>query len=252
MQRGFEGVFSPKSRARSMADQDRKHVDGCAIFYRNDKFKQKWDKCIEFDRLATKYSSGSTDMLNRVMPKDNIAVAVMLEETGGSGNCLLVTNAHLTWDPEFKDVKVMQTVMLLNEIEITVDEHMKSGGSRPSIILGGDFNSTPDSGVFEYITTGKIGKEHSDIAGRDYKFDGPLSFKHELGMRSCYTGEMPYTNYTYDFTGVIDYIFYNSASIVPMQLLGPVDADTMASFDGCPNPHFASDHFAISAELALL
>ena len=94
----------------------------------------------------------------------------MLEETGGSGNCLLVTNAHLTWDPEFKvlppfcegyglgsighfdvnwvvtqcllgsivsarytpsqDVKVMQTVMLLNEIEITVDEHMKSGGSR--------------------------------------------------------------------------------------------------------------------------
>jgi mRNA deadenylase 3'-5' endonuclease subunit Ccr4 len=33
---GYEGVFSPKSRAKTMNEVERKHVDGCAIFYRLD------------------------------------------------------------------------------------------------------------------------------------------------------------------------------------------------------------------------
>ena len=35
---GYEGIFSPKSRAKTMSENDRKHVDGCAIFYRTSKF----------------------------------------------------------------------------------------------------------------------------------------------------------------------------------------------------------------------
>lgn len=31
---GYDGVFSPKSRAKTMSENDRKRVDGCAIFYR--------------------------------------------------------------------------------------------------------------------------------------------------------------------------------------------------------------------------
>ena len=33
-QKGFEGIFSAKSRARTMRDRDRQNVDGCAIFFR--------------------------------------------------------------------------------------------------------------------------------------------------------------------------------------------------------------------------
>ena len=36
-EQGYEGFFSPKSRARTMSESDRKHVDGCAIFYRTEK-----------------------------------------------------------------------------------------------------------------------------------------------------------------------------------------------------------------------
>jgi CCR4-NOT transcription complex subunit 6 len=35
---GYDGIFSPKSRARTMTEADRKHVDGCAIFYRRSKY----------------------------------------------------------------------------------------------------------------------------------------------------------------------------------------------------------------------
>lgn len=34
---GYEGIFSPKSRAKTMSENDRKYVDGCAIFYRASK-----------------------------------------------------------------------------------------------------------------------------------------------------------------------------------------------------------------------
>jgi len=34
---GYEGIFAPKSRARTMTDADKKHVDGCAIFYKHSK-----------------------------------------------------------------------------------------------------------------------------------------------------------------------------------------------------------------------
>lgn len=34
---GYDGIFSPKSRAKTMSESERKHVDGCAIFYKTDK-----------------------------------------------------------------------------------------------------------------------------------------------------------------------------------------------------------------------
>lgn len=34
---GYEGIFAPKSRAKTMGENERKYVDGCAIFYRVNK-----------------------------------------------------------------------------------------------------------------------------------------------------------------------------------------------------------------------
>ena len=34
---GYTGIFSPKSRAKTMREEDRKFVDGCAIFWKRDK-----------------------------------------------------------------------------------------------------------------------------------------------------------------------------------------------------------------------
>lgn len=31
---GYDGIFSPKSRAKTMGENERKYVDGCAIFFR--------------------------------------------------------------------------------------------------------------------------------------------------------------------------------------------------------------------------
>ena len=38
---GYTGIFSPKSRAKTMNEEDRKYVDGCAIFWKSEKLVHK-------------------------------------------------------------------------------------------------------------------------------------------------------------------------------------------------------------------
>jgi len=68
-QDGYAGIFAAKSRAKTMNESDRKFVDGCAIFYRTNKFKLIKEHLVEFNQLAMANAEGSDDMLNRVMTK---------------------------------------------------------------------------------------------------------------------------------------------------------------------------------------
>ena len=66
------------------------------------------------------HAEKSEDMINRVMTKDNIAMISILKinkaDSSGKPSRLIVANAHMHWDPEFSDVKIVQTVMLVHEI----------------------------------------------------------------------------------------------------------------------------------------
>ncbi len=53
---------------------------------------------------------------------------------------------------------------------------------------------------------------------------------------------MPYTNYTYDFKGMIDYIFYPRETMRPLGYLGAISEDWLKENKvvGCPHPHITS------------
>lgn len=70
---------------------------------------------------------------------------------------ILVCTAHIHWDPEFCDVKLIQTMMLSNELRSILDQAGQSfrPGHKPDssnvqLLLCGDFNSLPDSGKLYY------------------------------------------------------------------------------------------------------
>ncbi|XP_043924870.1 CCR4-NOT transcription complex subunit 6 isoform X2 [Protopterus annectens] len=286
-QHGYEGFFSPKSRARTMSEQERKHVDGCAIFFKTDKFKLVSRHTVEFNQLAMQNSDGSEAMLNRVMTKDNIGVAVLLElrkelvelSTGKPYRALekpvvLVANAHMHWDPEYSDVKLVQTMMFLSEVKNIIEKALQI--VRPGtpadvnsipLVLCADLNSLPDSGVVEYLTSGDVDTNHKDFKelrynksllnfscnGKNGTTVGRIS--HGFNLKSAYeSGLMPYTNYTYDFKGVIDYIFYSKPHLNVLGVLGPLDPHWLIdnSITGCPHPQIPSDHFSLLAQLELL
>ncbi|UJR21780.1 hypothetical protein I4U23_024855 [Adineta vaga] len=291
---GYDGVFSPKSRAKTMCEQDRRYVDGCAIFYRQSKFRLIKHYLVEFNQLAMSAANGTAchDMMNRVMTKDNIGLVAFLEtkeetysHTFSNGvlptdhkQMLFVCTAHIHWDPEYCDVKVVQTLMLLSELKTIMEDAIQK--HRPNsnqlvdcstipLVLCGDFNSLPGSGVIELMRNGKISMNHADFKELSYetylqkysRVDGnPTSSNdivHQFKLNSAYetTAEpiMPYTNFTYDFKGIIDYVFFSSQLMRVLGVLGPLDPEWLQTnkIVGCPHPNVPSDHFSLLVEFEL-
>lgn len=312
----YDGIFSPKSRAKTMGENDKKHVDGCAIFFKTSRFSIVKDYLVEFNQIAMATAEGSEDMLNRVMTKDNIGLAALLEvkqddsnsdlvmsnpsskspngkETaalasssnpstsnsssaslvsGSNKQLLLVCTAHIHWDPDYCDVKLIQTLMFTNEIKQICEQAIKEfrPNQQPNdasnaipVVICADLNSLPESGVIEYLRTGKILANHNDFKDLGYDSclqkintsDKPSELSHNLKLDCAYDKDiMPYTNYTFDFKGMIDYIFYSRQLMRTVGLLGPLDMDWIKSnrIVGFPHPHVPSDHLPLMVELELI
>ena len=112
-------------------------------------------------------AEGSDIMLNRVMTKDNIALAALLEikdsawepnpDPRVSGTPLLVATAHIHWDPEFSDVKLIQTMMLVDQVSDIGDAEFifTCGGARRSTSGTGKSGHKGKEGP----TSSQMGKE---------------------------------------------------------------------------------------------
>ncbi|KAI0666027.1 Endonuclease/exonuclease/phosphatase [Trametes maxima] len=281
----YEGVYWPKSRYKMMSESDRRLVDGCAIFYKASKYTLVEKHLVEFSAVAMQRSDfkKTDDMFNRVLGKDHIAVVALLENKD-TGTRLIVANAHLTWDPHFRDVKLVQTALLAEEVEKMAHNFARypprlpptpspaaasiagstagdnNGSSRPPplysdgykipTIICGDFNSMPDSGVYEFLSSGSIPPDHEDFMSHVYGKYTSEGLRHRLGLKSAYAGvgELPMTNFTPSFRGVLDYIWYSTANLSVNSVLGEVDPGYIDKVVGFPNAHFPSDHLAIVSE----
>ncbi|CAH1399098.1 unnamed protein product [Nezara viridula] len=121
---------------------------------------------------------------------------------------LLVCTAHIHWDPEFCDVKLIQVMMLSHALKGVLEEasvHLRPNNSPVQLLLCGDFNSLPDSGVIEFLSSGRVLSDHQDFKDLPYKSvlqkisgcDKPNEFTHSFKLASAYSEDiMPYTNYT--------------------------------------------------------
>jgi CCR4-NOT transcription complex subunit 6 len=110
-------------------EEDKRVINNFDFSPAHDRFSLVYDHLIEFNQLALANAEGSDDMLNRVMTKDNIGLAALLEtkEAAWSNGIrpdpsqihqpLLVCTAHIHWDPQYCDVKLVQTMMLMNEVK---------------------------------------------------------------------------------------------------------------------------------------
>jgi len=67
---------------------------------------------------------------------------------------VLIATCHVHWDPEFCDVKLIQTMMfmhrlqnIIKEAQATVLPPSSSDCNQVPVILCGDLNSLPESGI---------------------------------------------------------------------------------------------------------
>lgn len=221
---------------------------------------------IEFNRLALQKEHMRTDdMFNRVASRDNIAVVASLEFIA-SGARLLAVNSHIFWDHQFRDVKIVQIGMLMEELEQIAERFSKlppkpstdpdfNGGRGPPkynpalrgtdipLVLCVDLNSHVDSAVYEFLSNGEIAPDHADFMTHTYGEYTKRGLKHRLGLRSsCASiGEMKMTNFTPTFVATIDYIFYSHSALTVKSVLGDVDKAYLDKQVGFPTAHFPSE-----------
>ncbi|KAF2743668.1 hypothetical protein M011DRAFT_496791 [Sporormia fimetaria CBS 119925] len=280
----YKGVFWPKSRARTMDEANANMVDGCAIFFRATKYHCHDKQLVNFSQTAINRPDmkDQQNIFNRVMPRDDIAVVAFLENLE-TGTRFIVGNVHVFWNPDYTDVKTVQVAILLEALTKYAERYVKwppltekekfrftngedgedevppvkpapsqkySDATQIPLLLCGDFNSLPNSGICHLITHGSLESSHDAFGGRGYGNFTKEGIRHPFKLKSSYSaiGELAFTNYTPNFVGVLDYIWYSANTLQVAGLLGDVDKDYLQRVPGFPNYHFPSDHLALYAK----
>jgi len=234
-----------------MTSESAKSVDGCATFWRRNMFSLAAQEAIEYQSLGLrKHDTIGQSGMNRLLTKDNVALALVLKPTPTSGlpmhNFILV-NTHIHWDPAFCDVKLVQVALMLEQLELLSQNYRN-----PAMIIAGDFNSMTDSGVYQLLATRQVDGAHRDFNSFDYGKYTSGGIKHALELKSAYHAvlgvEPSFTNYTGDFVGTLDYI-WATKSMQPVRVLTPVPEEIVLSLCGAlPNPFMCSDHIPLVAD----
>lgn len=271
---GYEGLYKQKTR-EPMGMEGK--VDGCATFFRSSRFSLSEKYVIEFNDAALQMSRAEKSknkskppqarahadgMLNKALQrllKDNVAQVVVLEMTRTRSGAapavptrLCVSNTHVYWDPEYDDVKLWQTHMLIKELEkFTVSRDLP-------LILCGDFNSAPSSAVYRMFASNTIASHRPDGLTREDLPKDPCNIlvtrgklAHNLPLVSAHmalTGREPeFTNYTGHFVGCLDYAWFSADRLqVVAGMALPTDAE-LRQFAGnaLPNQQYPSDHLSL-------
>lgn len=137
-------------------------IDGLLLLYRSDQLVLLEHAKVEL------YQSG-IELLSR----DNVGIIAKLAVKDSPETQLVIATTHLLYNPRRNDVRLGQTQLLLAEIErIAFLENTMTGPRYRPIILAGDFNLEPYSGVYKFITQGAfeyVGKGKS-LEESDFRF----------------------------------------------------------------------------------
>jgi len=254
---GYEGIYQQKKR-EPIFHRGKYVAEGCATFYKTTRFKRVDKHVIDYDKLSSNELRANCEEdqngLQR-LSKGNIAVAVILEDlhikathsgqaqSASGGHMLCVINTHILADPGFADVKLWQANMLLRSLEQTC-KHMP-------MLLCGDFNSMPESAVYELLRSGSVRSDHEDLKVDPCGLLQRTTFRHNLRIgtsyETCNGREAEYTNYTEDFKGTLDYIWYSSDDLVVLAISQVDDEGQLSQETALPSSTRPSDHVSLVA-----
>ncbi|KAF7804176.1 carbon catabolite repressor protein 4-like protein 2-like [Senna tora] len=272
---GYYGLY--KRKTNEVLGGNTNIVDGCATFFRRDRFSHVKKYEVEFNKAAQSLTDAmipttqKKTALNRLV-KDNVALIVVLEakvnnqlvDNPGKRQLLCVANTHVNVQQDLKDVKLWQVHTLLKGLE-----KIAASADIPMLVCG-DFNSVPGSAPHALLALGKVDQMHPELAVDPLNILRPHSkLVHQLPLVSAYssfgrtvglgfdqhkrrldsaTNEPLFTNVTRDFIGTLDYIFYTADSLVVESLLELLDEESLRKDTALPSPEWSSDHIALLAE----
>ena len=271
----FEGDFAKKGGQVS---------EGCACFWRRRKFDLLFsERLVLSERLRE--APHLSHILERVRANEALSESVLgrttvlqvaaLASKEVLGQVLVVGNTHLYFRPDADHIRLLQAGICaaeLAEVARTCLEKTVRNGSlvsyvifgrhhdvlafhiliqdvkRCSVMLCGDFNSTPPFGVPEFLQTGHIPDDHLDWRSCPGEEVTGLELRHEFDLASA-CGTPRYTNFTVGFSDCLDYIFYPKGDLRVRQVVPFPSEEELRANVALPSVVFPSDHIACVADM---
>ncbi|XP_024882164.1 protein angel-like isoform X1 [Temnothorax curvispinosus] len=136
-QHGYEYLYKKRTNDKR---------DGLLLLYRSNEF-------VLLDYAKVELYQSGVELLNR----DNVGIIAKLALKDNPETQVVVATTHLLYNPRRNDVRLAQIQLLLAEIErIAFIENTMGGPKYLPIILAGDFNLEPFTGVYKFLTEGSF------------------------------------------------------------------------------------------------
>ncbi|XP_078620221.1 2',5'-phosphodiesterase 12-like [Branchiostoma floridae x Branchiostoma japonicum] len=238
--------------------------EGEAIFYHRDKFRLlsqediNVGECLSSDPSChdlQKWLSHSPAVLNKVTSRSTVLQVVLLESIEDPSRRLCVANTHLYWHPRAPHVRLVQMAVCLKFLEKIVNSNSTQDSS-VSLLLCGDLNSHPTSGLYELLTKQAVPASHTDWfpAEPQTTDDGKLELQEGVDLSHPFTltsacGLPDYTNYVGGFQGTLDYIMIDTCQLAVNQTIPMPTHEEVTANTALPSIVFPSDHIAIIADV---
>ncbi|XP_009789801.1 carbon catabolite repressor protein 4 homolog 3-like isoform X2 [Nicotiana sylvestris] len=258
-------------------------VDGCAMFWKADKFQLLEGESIEYRQYGL---------------RDNVAQLSVFKMHEAQSGRLVVGNIHVLYNPSRGDVKLGQIRFLSSRAHILSEKW-----DTAPIVLAGDYNSTPQSPIYKFLSSSELNlmlHNRRELSGQrqchpsqvlglgrekgilfvlmdrflnsswseeemNVATGAPKSHiaLHPLKLNSSYAmvkgsqttrddnGEPLATSYHSKFLGTVDYLWY-SDGLVATKVLDTLPINILKKTGGLPFKRMGSDHLALVSEFAFL
>lgn len=140
VQQGYEGLYKGRTGGSS---------DGCAIFWRTKKFALLQEESIEYEELNLRHNVAQLCVLRAKY--EGQSRSKRSRPKGVEDNLVVVCNIHVLFNPNRGDIKLGQVRHLLEKAYSL----SQAWGGIP-VVVAGDFNSVPQSPLYEYLRNGTL------------------------------------------------------------------------------------------------
>eukprot|EP00947_MAST-08B_sp_MAST-8B-sp1_P004001 g4001.t1 len=120
-------------------------------------FRQAMDDCLRrYPHLEEVFQQVTSVALLAVLEDTATAAAA---DSSGAPSLILAATTHLFYHPHADHVRILQAAALACEIESAVATlRRERPGCRVSVVLSGDTNGMPETGVTEFLKTGRVSR----------------------------------------------------------------------------------------------
>ncbi|KAL9260324.1 Carbon catabolite repressor protein 4 homolog 6-like protein [Drosera capensis] len=139
--RGYAGIWKMRTGVPT---------DGCAIFWRATKFKLIHEECIEFNRLGLRDNVAQICVLESVI-QDGTKCQSNTPRSSSAQTRVIICNIHVLYNPKRGEIKLGQVRALLDRAYA-----VSKDWSDAPVVLCGDFNCTPQSPLYKFISEQKL------------------------------------------------------------------------------------------------